>query len=47
MKEQEKLKKVLQNIVKEAENYNIVSTDELLSILVNELKDGFLVPVTD
>lgn len=47
MREQEKLKLVLQKIVKEAENYNIVSTDELLNILVNELREGFLITVTD
>lgn len=47
MKEQEKLKVVLQHIVKEAENYNIVTTDELLNMLVNELSDRLLVTVPE
>lgn len=45
--EQEKLKNVLQNIVQEAENYNIVSIEELLKMLENELSQGLFVTIND
>lgn len=47
MKEQEKLITVLQKIVKEAENYNIETTEQLLKQLVNELSEGLFVTASD
>lgn len=42
--DQEKLKRLLKNFIRETENHNITSTDELINFVINELQKTMLVP---